>query len=305
MKFFINSLFISLLSSCLSFAQSHLGPRYKMITLDPSYNHTKFGIEPADMLYEFAAYTTSFDSIDDNDGDGIGECWGIPEWVAYEVKKETNLTAPGYTRPTWMTDTAMNRLGIVPNDDTYKVSGTKDLKEVKDNYRYVRGHMCPKDAADRMGLNAGWNTHTVLNAVPQLQWQNNGIWKKLEEMGTDWADKYDSVWVICGPVFFNETPAVWLGQNDEVKAAVPDALYKIIIRESDQSITGVETLSFLIPNVLPKDEDELPKYLTSISRLQELTGLSFLTELDNSVRNIELNRNNDLSDREAIIEGWN
>jgi len=305
MKFLLNFLFISLLFPCLSSAQSHLGPRYKTVTLDPTYNHTKYGIEPSDMLYKFAAYTTSFDSLDDNDGDGIGESWGIPEWVAYEVKKETNLTAPTYTRPTWMTDTAMNHAGIVPNDDTYKVSGTNELKEVKDNYRYVRGHMCPKDAADRMGINAGWNTHTVLNAVPQLQWQNNGIWKELEEMVTDWADEYDSVWVICGPVFFNKTPAVWLGQNDEVKAAVPDALYKIIIRESDQSTSGVETLAFLIPNVLPKDEDEPSEYLTSISRLQELTGLSFLTELDISARNIELNRNNNLSDREAIIEEWN
>lgn len=102
--------------------------------------------------------------------------------------------------------------------------------------------MCPKNAADRMGLSAGWNTHTVLNAVPQLQWQNNGIWKQLENEVTDWADKYDSVWVICGPVFFDKTPAVWLGQKNEVKAAVPDALYKIIIRKSDESDSGIETL---------------------------------------------------------------
>ncbi|MCB2221575.1 MAG: DNA/RNA non-specific endonuclease [Bacteroidetes bacterium] len=122
------------------------------------------------------------------------------------------------------------------------MSGTSDLKEVKTNYRYVRGHMCPKNAADRMGLSAGWNTHTVLNAVPQLQWQNNGIWKQLENEVTDWADKYDSVWVICGPVFFDKTPAVWLGQKNEVKAAVPDALYKIIIRKSDESDSGIETL---------------------------------------------------------------
>ncbi|MCB2221576.1 MAG: hypothetical protein KQI35_14355 [Bacteroidetes bacterium] len=109
--------FLTIISS-FGFAQSTLGPRYKTITLDPSYDHTRWGIEPPDMVYEFAAYTTSFDSDDDNDGDGVGECWGIPEWVAYEVKKETNLTAGSYTRPTWMTDTAMNSAGIVPNDDT-------------------------------------------------------------------------------------------------------------------------------------------------------------------------------------------
>lgn len=305
MKFPFHLLLCSLLSFHFSFAQSHLGPRYKTITLDHEYEHTKWGVGPTDMLYEFAAYTTSFDSMDDNDGDGTGESWGIPEWVAYEVKKETDLTAPSYNRPKWMTDTIMNSAGIVPNDDTYHVSGTDDLKEVKDNYRYVRGHMCPKNAADRMGLDAGWNTHTVLNAVPQLQWQNNGIWKKLEKKVTEWADELDRVWVICGPVFFQKTPAVWLGQKDEVRAAVPDALYKIIIREfDDNGSTGVKTLAFLIPNVLPKDEDELPKFLTSIGRLQELTGLSFLTELPDASREFELARNSNLSDREAVVNEW-
>ncbi len=292
------------LSSSLAFTQHHLGPRYKTVTLDPNYEHTKWGIEPADLIYEFAAYTTSFDSEDDNDGDGKGECWGIPEWVAYEVKKETDLTADKYSRPTWMTDTALNRKGIVPNDDTYLVSGTNQLPEVKDSYRYVRGHLCPKDAADRMGINAGWNTHTMLNAAPQLQWQNNGIWKDLEEDITDWADHYGSVWVICGPVFFGKTPAVWLGQNDEVRAAVPDAFYKIVIRKSDESESGIETLSFLIPNVIPKAEDDLSDFIVHMGRLQELTGLSFLTQLSEEARTFELNRNSNSADHKTALERW-
>jgi DNA/RNA endonuclease G (NUC1) len=305
MKSLFYLLFCSLISFQFGFSQSQLGPGYKTIILDSTYQHTKWGVEPSDMIYKFAAYTTSFDSNDDNDGDGVGESWGIPEWVAYEVKKKTGQGAPSYNRPKWMTDTAMYSAGIVPKDETYHVLGTNSLKEVKNDYRYVRGHMCPKEAADRMGLNAGWNTHTVLNAVPQLQWQNNGIWKKLENKVTEWADELGSVWVVCGPVFFNKTPAVWLGQKDEVRAAVPDALYKIIIRESTNSSTGVETLAFLIPNVLPKEEDELPKFLTSTRRLQELTGLTFLTELPEAARNIELNRNSNLHDREAIFNAWN
>ncbi len=48
----------------------------------------------------------------------------------------------------------------------------------------------------------------MLNACPQLQWQNNGIWKKLEELCLDWADKYNAVWVICGPIFFGREPAM-------------------------------------------------------------------------------------------------
>lgn len=278
------------------------GKRYKEIKIDPSYEHTKWGIEPSDILYKFAAYTTSFDSDDDNNGDGVSDIWGIPEWVAYEVKRKTKEIEK-YNRPKWMTDDELHKKGIAPNDDTYAVSGTKQLKEVSGSYRYVRGHMCPKDAADRISMEAGHNTHTVLNAVPQLQWQNNGIWKSLESKVTDWADKYERVWVVCGPIFFGKTPAVWLGQGDEVRAAVPDAIYKIIIRETN---SGIESLAFVIPNVIPKDKKDYSEYLTSISRVENLTGLKFLTQLDHEQQISEKAKHSkmSLSEKKKVVSIW-
>jgi DNA/RNA endonuclease G (NUC1) len=261
-------------------------------------------VSPTDILVELTAYTTSFDSEDDNNGDGEGDRWGIPEWVAYEVKKSENSESSTYKRPSsWMTIDSLNKLEICPNDATYAVSGTNELKEVSGDYRYVRGHMCPKDVADRISEDAGYNTHTTLNAVPQLQWQNNGIWKKLESDITDWADKYNSVWVVCGPVFFNKTPAVWLGQNDEVKAAVPDALYKIVIRETGAEL---QVLAFIIPNVLPKEEKDYSKFLTCIDRIEELTGLDFLNELPMSSQDKLECKFADLKEKEkkAVVEKW-
>jgi len=110
--------------------------------------------------------------------------------------------------------------------------------------------------------------------VPQLQWQNNGIWKRLEQLSHQWADRYERIWVITGPVFFNRTPALWLGQDDEKKAAVPDALFKIVIREEGYLI---ETLSFIIPNILPRENDDPSHYLTDFHRIEDLTGLDFFT----------------------------
>ena len=147
---------------------------------------------------------------------------------------------------------------LQPGDKTYAVSGVRKLSEVKTDYRFVRGHMCPKDTAERISADAAYNTHTVMNAVPQLQWQNNGIWKKLEFLCNDWADKYERIWVICGPVFFGKEPAMWLGQDGEMKVAIPDALFKIVIREQG---TGVDTLAFIIPNILPKKETDLANFL--------------------------------------------
>jgi len=150
--------------------------------------------------------------------------------VAFEIKKLAT-DHPLDKRPSWMTDKVLYNQGIAPNDKTFAVSGVKKIKEVKTDYRFVRGHMCPKDTAERISADAAYNTHTVLNAVPQLQWQNNGIWKTLEQLCNEWADKYDQVWVITGSVFFGKSPAMWLGQDGENKAAIPDALFKTVIRK--------------------------------------------------------------------------
>ena len=257
------------------------------IVLDPSYEHTKWGIEPSDHVFRFAAFTTSFDGLDDDDRDGDADAWGIPEWVSYEIKR-MSVDHPLSARPKWFTDDSLRAQGLAPDDGPYHVSGTRALPIVKDSYRYVRGHMCPKDVAERISVNAAYNTHTILNAVPQLQWQNNGIWKSLEAQCTDWADEYGRIWVVCGPVFFDRSPAVWLGQDGEQKAAVPDALFKVIIREQGN---GLKTLAFTIPNVLPPDQDDFWAFATTIDEIEEDTGLDFMTRLStNQQRAIEANK---------------
>ena len=254
---------------------------YRPIVLNPDYNHDKWQTQPRDHIFKFAAYTVSFDGADDNDNDTDSDKWGIPEWVAFEIKK---MGTDHYLdkRPNWMTDVTLYDQGIAPNDKTYAVSGVNKIKEVKTDYRFVRGHMCPKDTAERISADAAYNTHTILNAVPQLQWQNNGIWKKLEQLCNDWADKYGQVWVITGPVFFDKSPAMWIGQDGENKAAIPDALFKVVIRETGNH-DQVETLAFIIPNILPKSKADPNEFLTSIDRIEELTGLDFLTALDDTV----------------------
>lgn len=247
------------------------------IVLDPAYQHDRWQTQPRDLIFEFEAFTSSFDSADDNDGDGDTDLWGIPEWVAFEIKKR-NIEHSLRNRPSWFTDPQLFQLGIAPDDKTYHIDGAAldALKEVATNYRFVRGHMCPKDTAERISEDAAFHTHTLLNAVPQLQWQNNGIWKNLEERSLEWADKYEQIWVICGPVFFDRSPAIWLGQDGEKKVAVPDALYKIVIREDRGT---VRALAFIIPNIIPSDEKDPAKYLTSVDRVEALTGLDFLTAL--------------------------
>jgi len=266
---------------------TNLSDHTKEIKLDSSFEHDKWGTTPIDLKYDFAAFISSFDSSDPNMKNGKNISWGIPEWVAFEIKKAPKPNK--FKRPSpWLTDEQLHLNGLAPNDDTYAVSGTKKLNIVSTDYRYVRGHLCPFATASRISSEAAWNTCIIMNAVPQLQWQNNGIWKELEINCTDWANQHERVWVICGPVFFNNEPAVWLGQNNEVKAAVPDALFKIVIREANTD-TGVETLSFLIPNVVPKNR-KLYEFVTSINKIESLTGLNFLNNLTPQKRKVEKNK---------------
>ena len=262
---------IILLNSAYSFAQ------YAPIILDPSYEHDKWRTTPQDLMFYFEAYTVSFHS-GENSADGLPDFWGVPDWVSFEIKK-INKKHSLANRPKWMTDKELYLKGIAPDDNSYTVSGANDMKEVKTDYRFVRGHMCPKDTAERISENAAYNTHTLLNAVPQLQWQNNGIWKTIEILSNSWADKYERVWVICGPVFFNKTPSMWLGQKNNMKVAIPDALFKIIIRTDEKET--IKTIAFIIPNIVPKEYKDPAGFITSIGRIEKLTGLSFLTVLKN------------------------
>ena len=70
---------------------------------------------------------------------------------------------------------------------------------------------------------------------------------------------------------------MWLGQDSEFRIAVPDASYKIVIRET---VGGdVIPAAFIFPNIVPRSLGDMWHFSTTISRIEKLTGLKFLTNL--------------------------
>ena len=143
-----------------------------------------------------------------------------------------------------------------------------------------------KSHAWRLGENADWNTHTVLNACPQMQRMNAGAWLGLEFATGDWADKYDVVWIICGPIIFNDrTPSEWIGDPGEVKVVVPDAFYKIIVKDALNG--GLDVLAFIFPmyggDDYGRSTADLEPYLTSVDTIEALTGLDFLSNVNDEI----------------------
>lgn len=263
----------------LALAGLALATDYKPEELDHTYDHARFApaVDPgsSDILKTFRAYATYFDGADDDTGDGIQDMLGVPHWVAYELRAAPPGLGPAPQRPSpWITDESLNEARIAPDDDTYKNSG------------FSRGHMCMKEHAWRLGAAADWNTHTVLNACPQDQRMNAGAWLGLEKLTGDWADTFGKVWIICGPVFLRDrVPARWIGDGNEVPAAVPDAFFKIVVKDEGEA-GAVEALAFIFP--MYGDEDygrttaDLTPFLTSVDVVEALTGLDFLSELDDA-----------------------
>ena len=188
------------------------------------YDHDRFAPKP-DILRVFRGFVVSFDSKDDDDGVSGGDLLRVPHWVSQELRrweppKALQDDAGAWcldtlrNRPKWFTDKDLFETGVAPNDDSYRSSG------------FDRGHMAMKLLVERLGQNAAYNTHTVLNAIPQRPKFNQGIWQNLEFLTGAWAQKYKKVWVIQGPVFYKKTTLAWIGGEGERKVAAPDAAFK-------------------------------------------------------------------------------
>ncbi|MCP4835905.1 MAG: DNA/RNA non-specific endonuclease [Phycisphaera sp.] len=226
------------------------------------HDHDRFVTRPTEAVRDFEAFTLSFDT----DADGVA--LGVPDWVAYELRRDPSPGGKSASRPSrWSTDADLHRRKLAPDDSSYRNSG------------YSRGHMCMKSHAGRIGPSADRETHTVLNACPQMQAMNGGIWLAIENLTGRWADEHGAIWIVTGPVFTNDR-TTWIGDPGEIPVAVPDAFFKLVVRDDD---AGIQVLAFLVPMHGDRDHSsskaDVRPYLTSVDIIEALTGLDFLSSL--------------------------
>ena len=253
------------------------------IVLDPTYDHDKWNTEPDGHVRQFRAFTSSFDTKADDDGDGTDDAMGVPEWVAYEMRAFEEDCIPTHSRPPWFSDDDLVASGEAPENKSYTY--TQEYRSHHPDW-FIRGHLAMKQHAARLGENAEGNTHTMLNAVPQRQTFNAGIWLDLEKVTAMWAQRFGRVWIVTGPIFRDgHAIAHMANEPDEFPVAIPEALYKIVIKGT-QDIARPDVLAFIYPQVGPtytlSDWDHT-RFLTSVDEIEELTGLDFLTLLDDVV----------------------
>jgi len=145
-----------------------------------------------------------------------------------------------------------------------------------------RGHYAPNKAISVCyGTQAQDETYLLTNISPQHRDLNEGIWKELEMLELGYAETFGEVWVITGAIIDpNHVTLLNTEIADAMKPAVPDAFYKIILRETTAA-PGVEALAFIFPNGMPQ-HSSFEEYLESIAEIQSRTRLDFLWQLDDT-----------------------
>ena len=184
----------------------------------------------------------------------------IPEWVAYELTAEE------------VAGTAPRAKHFAPDPD---VNGTQGDNEDYRNTGWDRGHMVP---AGDMKLDDQMMRESFYfsNVCPQNRNLNGGDWRSLEELCRIYAQQYDKVFIVCGPIVGNNIYGR-LGNNQLV---IPDAFFKVLLVETKK---GYEAIGFLMNN--EAGHKPLSTYAKTVDEIEEITGLDFFSLLPDKVEN--------------------
>lgn len=200
-----------------------------------------------EQIIEHLAYTVSYNHD-----------WHLPNWVAYELTSEElygNVERSNHFTP----DPLVHGDPIVTYDYTH--SG------------YDRGHMAP--AADmKWSEQAMRESFYMTNICPQNQNLNRGDWNDLEELARDWARKYGSIYIVCGPIVAENYNTI--GQNNKI--AVPSAFYKVFLHQTATSWTSI---GFVMPN--QAGSRPLMSYMMSVNDIEDLTQIDFFHHLPDEI----------------------
>ena len=189
-------------------------------------------------------------------------------WVAYEL--ESNKLNGNFKRKNqFRIDPKVLTISASPTD--YKKSG------------YDRGHLAP--AADmKWSRVAMEESFFMSNISPQTPGFNRGIWKKLESVVRRWANDYEKIYIVTGPVLTKEY--LTIGANN---VSVPDFFFKVIF---DNQGLEKKAIGFVLPN--EKSRKNLKDFSMNIDSVESITSIDFFHLLEDSFED-SLERSLDLS----------
>lgn len=158
------------------------------------------------------------------------------------------------------------------------------------NGSYDRGHLCP--AATRFHPDTLENCMQLsipTNMSPQLSGLNQQKWAEIEKQVRGWgsAKGCDTLYVVTGAVFRtvggNENISYAYGKSDSSKqVSVPNYYYKALLqRRGTGTSSSFQALAIWVPHKAATGK-LTANDIISIDRLEELTGIDFFHNLDDT-----------------------
>lgn len=182
----------------------------------------------------------------------------VPNWVAWHLTAD-HTNGNYYRNGEFFTeDTDVPRPRAADSD--YYGSG------------YDRGHLCPS-GDNKWSQKAQTQSFLFTNVCPQNHDLNKGDWNDLEIQCRYWAKRWGELYIVAGPVFYNDARRT-IGKN---KVAVPDAFFKVVLNDNRKA----KAIGFIYPN--KSGHKDMNEYLKPVDEIERLTGIDFFPLLDDKV----------------------
>lgn len=178
----------------------------------------------------------------------------LPNWVAW------HLTSSHATGEQKRPNNAFHEDQDVPlpraTNIDYKDSG------------WSRGHLCPA-GDNKWDPEAMYESFLLSNVCPQHPTLNSGVWNQIEITCRTWAERYGDIYIVSGPVFYNQEHET-IGSN---KVVVPEAFFKVVICLNGEP----KGIGFVCRNTGVSGKKDL--YVNTISQIERITKIEFFPSL--------------------------
>ncbi|MBA2481291.1 MAG: DNA/RNA non-specific endonuclease [Planctomycetes bacterium] len=191
-----------------------------------------------------------------------------PLWACYRLFASSANPTPAAKNAAFATDARTRGTAEAEAEaDSKSKSGRVDDYAGKGGYS--RRLLAPTGliGAD-YGEDAAHETLLSSNVLPVAAGRND-VWDQITGLEWAYAQAYDELWVICGPLFSGDVKALPSG------SAVPEGFWKIhiTVRKGRSRIQ-----SFIVPQPsgnAQQQKADLADYLVSVGEIEEKTGLTF------------------------------
>ncbi len=185
------------------------------------------------------------------------------DWVAYRLSPREVAGTVDLDR-NWRADPFLDEA------ERLEPSGPDDYAGAFGDHDYQRGHLAP--LASFKGSASASEVNYFSNIVPQKAALNGGPWAALEEAVRDFVRGWQTVWVVTGPLYEADMPA--LPEADEPHI-VPSGFGKVVLAEGDGELRAA---AFIMGQDVARSAP-IADFISSVSEVEDRSGLTLLWRL--------------------------